>query len=151
MQKHSSEVTSKYTDAASLFNLFLLVCSFSRGSSYPARIQTEHHLYSDAIFLGRHKMQLLKTSSFEATLLSLKSSQGTCLSSYLSASMYNLWLTHLLIYSFVQMSLFQFSNIFSKLEMLKYPHRFLEAFSSSCSQISVSTLLINQLRSRLKL
>lgn len=88
-QKHSSEVTSQHTATASLFNLVLFVCSFSKGSSYLAPIQTEHHLYNDAIFLGRHKMQLPKTSSFEATL-SLKYSQGTCLSSYLLASMYNL-------------------------------------------------------------
>lgn len=143
------------TNQRFLIWFWCVVFFLSRGSCYLAPIQTEHCLYSDAIFLERQKMQLPQILSFEVTIVSPKYSHSTCLTFYLLAFMYNLWLTHLLIYSFVLVFLFQISNILSKLEtLLKHPHRFLFWFlrvSCPCSQTTVSTSLFNQCRSRLKL
>ena len=157
-QCYVSTVAKKHdkSNQSNFFNLVLFVCFFSRGSSCLASVHREHRLYSDPIFLGRQKMQLPKICSSEATVLSLKYSQATCLTFYLVAFTYNLWLTHPLIYSFVPTSLSQFSNVLSKpVTLLKHPHRFLfwflRPFYPSGSPTTASISFINQLRSRLKL
>lgn len=84
----------------SKFNKKLIMIIF-RESSYLAPFQTEHCLYGHSVFLGRYRRWLPKTFSFETTVLSLKYSQTTCLTIYLFTLISNLWLSHLLIYSFV--------------------------------------------------
>lgn len=97
-----------------------------RQSSYLAPFQTEHCLYGHSVFLGRYRRRLPKIFSFETTVLSLKYSQTTCLTIYLFTLIYNLWLSHLLIYSFVLIFFFKLKlGMLSKLEMSKHPHRFI--------------------------
>lgn len=79
-----------------------------RESSYLAPIQAEYCFYGYSVFLGRYRRWLPKIFSFETTVLSLKYSQTTRLTIYLLALIYNLWLSHLLIYSFVLMFFFIF-------------------------------------------
>lgn len=103
-----------------------LIMIIFRQSSYLAPFQTEHCLYGHSVFLGRYRRRLPKIFSFETTVLSLKYSQTTCLTIYLFTLIYNLWLSHLLIYSFVLIFFFKLKlGMLSKLEMSKHPHRFI--------------------------